>query len=108
MIDTGESVVDAASRELLEETGYVVEGVSRILPAQSWNDPGLSSSNTAFVQVQIDKNQQIVKSNNQDDEDIEICWVELSNLMDFLVEAESKRSLAVDGRLMMFAHGLRF
>ncbi|KAI1738141.1 ADP-ribose pyrophosphatase [Xylaria scruposa] len=106
LVDEGESVQEAAVRELKEETGYVGT-VSEMSPIM-FNDPGMTNTNTAICSVQIDttlpENQNPTPS-LEEDEFIETFTTPLATLY-----AECKRleaeGYAIDARVGTFAQGI--
>ncbi|RWA05323.1 hypothetical protein EKO27_g9771, partial [Xylaria grammica] len=106
LVDEGESVQEAAVRELKEETGFVGT-VSEMSPIM-FNDPGMTNTNTAICSVQIDTTlpeNQDPKPSLEDDEFIETFTTPLATLY-----AECKRleaqGYAIDARVGTFAQGI--
>ncbi|KAI0204152.1 ADP-ribose pyrophosphatase [Astrocystis sublimbata] len=106
LVDEGESVQEAAVRELKEETGYV--GIVSEMSPVMFNDPGMTNTNTAICSVHIDtslpENQNPIQS-LEDDEFIESFTTPLATLY-----AECKRleaeGYAIDARVGTFAQGI--
>jgi 8-oxo-dGTP pyrophosphatase MutT (NUDIX family) len=89
MIDDGESVKDAAERELLEETGYVAERLIKV--GENFSDPtGSKMKYHFFVALNVEK------TNNQeleDEEQIEVFTVKnLKKVGKLLTDSEIKTS----------------
>ncbi|KAI1159320.1 ADP-ribose pyrophosphatase [Nemania serpens] len=106
LVDEGESVQEAAVRELKEETGFVGT-VSEISPVM-FNDPGMTNTNTAICSVQIDTTSpenQDPSPSLEEDEFIETFTTPLATLY-----AECKRleaaGYAIDARVGTFAQGI--
>ncbi|KAK5635736.1 hypothetical protein RRF57_011448 [Xylaria bambusicola] len=107
LVDEGESVQEAAVRELKEETGFVGT-VSEMSPIMFNEDPGMTNTNTAICSVQIDvtlPENQDPKPSLEDDEFIETFTTPLATLY-----AECKRleaeGYAIDARVGTFAQGI--
>ncbi|KAI1190715.1 ADP-ribose pyrophosphatase [Nemania serpens] len=106
LVDEGESVQEAAVRELKEETGFVGT-VSEVSPVM-FNDPGMTNTNTAICSVQIDTTlpeNQDPSPSLEEDEFIETFTTPLATLY-----AECKRleaaGYAIDARVGTFAQGI--
>ncbi|KAI2632813.1 NUDIX domain-containing protein [Xylaria nigripes] len=106
LVDEGETVGEAAVRELKEETGFV--GTVTEMSPIMFNDPGMTNTNTAICSVRIDTTlpeNQDPKPNLEEDEFIETFMTPLATLY-----AECKRleaqGYAIDTRVGAFAQGI--
>jgi ADP-ribose pyrophosphatase len=107
LVDDGETVEEAAIRELREETGYTGRVVD-ISPTIA-NDPGMSTANMQFaiVEVEIKEGDPLPEQHLDEGESIERIVLPLSRLYDRLMEL-SRQGNIVDARLYHWAFGLRF
>ncbi|KAK7914565.1 hypothetical protein PG985_012268 [Apiospora marii] len=106
LVDEGETVEQAAIRELREETGYVAE-VAETTPMM-FNDPGFCNTNLRMMHVIIDMSlpeNQDPKPQLEEDEFIEVFTTPLKDLW-----AECKRleaeGYAIDARVGTLAEGI--
>ncbi|KAI1820458.1 NUDIX domain-containing protein [Xylaria intraflava] len=103
LVDEGETVEEAALRELREETGYVGEVIHGQRPMFFSCD-----STTFMIKMNVDVNREENKNPKpqlEDGEFIECFWVPLSNLHDECRRLEAQ-GFAIDGKLGAFAEGL--
>ncbi|KAI1645872.1 MutT/nudix family protein [Daldinia loculata] len=106
LIDEGETVEEAAIRELKEETGYVAK-VSETSPMM-FNDPGFCNTNLRMVHVTVDMSlpeNQNLQPELEEDEFIEVFLVPLTNLYDECKRLEAE-GYAIDARVGTFAEGI--
>ncbi|TRX88501.1 hypothetical protein FHL15_010616 [Xylaria flabelliformis] len=110
LVDEGETVEEAALRELREETGYVGEVVHERAGQRPmfWSSPASSSSTTFMIQLKVDATKaenQTPKPKLEDGEFIECFWVPFKDLYEECRRLEAK-GFAIDGKLGAFAEGL--
>ncbi|KAI0803900.1 NUDIX domain-containing protein [Xylaria sp. FL0064] len=110
LVDEGETVEEAALRELREETGYVGEVVHERAGQRPmfWSAPASSSSTTFMIQIKVDAEKEENKNPKpqlEDDEFIECFWVPFKDLYEECRRLESQ-GFAIDGKLGAFAEGL--
>ncbi|KAI2639278.1 NUDIX domain-containing protein [Xylaria nigripes] len=115
LVDEGETVEEAALRELSEETGYVGE----IIHEKAGQRPmffscfatlflTLLSSTTFMIKVKIDANKEENKNPKpqlEDGEFINCFWLPLKDLYDECKRLETQ-GFAIDGKVGAFAEGL--
>ncbi|KAI1080579.1 ADP-ribose pyrophosphatase [Whalleya microplaca] len=110
LVDEGETVEQAALRELREETGYIGE----IVPDRGsrrpilFSSPASSSSSTFLIHLKIDPSKEENKDPKpqlEDGEFIECFWVPLSELYNECRKLEAL-GFAIDGKVGTFAEGL--
>ncbi|KAI2604738.1 MutT/nudix family protein [Hypoxylon fragiforme] len=106
LIDEGETVEEAAIRELKEETGYVAKAVET--SPMMFNDPGFCNTNLRMVHVTVDMSlpeNQNLQPELEEDEFIEVFLVPLTNLYDECKRLEAE-GYAIDARVGTFAEGI--
>ncbi|KAI0435643.1 NUDIX domain-containing protein [Xylaria telfairii] len=110
LVDEGETVEDAALRELREETGYIGEVVHE--PAGQrpmfFSSPASSSSTTFMIQLKVDADKeenQNPRPQLEDGEFIECFWVPFKDLYKECRRLETQ-GFAIDGKLGAFSEGL--
>ncbi|KAI1408221.1 MutT/nudix family protein [Hypoxylon sp. FL1857] len=106
LVDEGETVEEAAIRELKEETGYVAKA-SETSPMM-FNDPGFCNTNLRMVHVTVDMSlpeNQNLQPELEEDEFIEVFLVPLANLYDECKRLEAE-GYAIDARVGTFAEGI--
>lgn len=84
LIDSGENPVEAAFRELREETGYCIEDVEefRELPRGLYVSPGYTTENLYFYSAKLKSDSIKPKELSLDHgEDIEVKWVNVKNIV---------------------------
>lgn len=108
LVDEGETVEEAAVRELREETGYTGRLVS--LTPVVGNDPGLTTANMQFavVEVQLNEGDEVPEQHLDSGEFIQRFTVPLSELYNRLLEFSKEERVMVDARLFHFACGMQF
>ena len=108
LVDRGETVEEAALRELKEETGFTgeVEGVTPVL----FGDPGMSNANLRLVHVSVDGdracNRDPIPEPEEGEEITPLLAPAGAALKGYLDQMCSDRGVAVDARLYAFACGL--
>ena len=104
--DAGETAEETARREMLEETGLMVEKVNRVSPILGM-EVGLTNANCKIIycQVQSIKISERPKQQLEDDENITIHFVKLSNIMEKLEEF-AKLGFTIDAKVWTFAFGI--
>lgn len=98
--DSDATILDAAKRELKEETGYSITKVLRESTV-AYSDPGLTDASCVILTCIVDlskKENQNVTPQLEDDEFIEMFEVELSEL-ESEVHKLAKNGYAIDGRV---------
>ncbi|KAJ1977533.1 hypothetical protein H4R34_003543 [Dimargaris verticillata] len=110
LIDPGESIAEAALRELWEETGYhgTVISQSPALPCE----PGLTSSKSCIVHIEIDgdalRNSDPRTHGGEDEWSLQTALLPLDGLLPSLLDLTRHYhpKLVIDSRLYSFAQGL--
>ncbi|KAF2665367.1 hypothetical protein BT63DRAFT_442777 [Microthyrium microscopicum] len=107
LIDPGETIEEAALRELKEEAGLVGR-IVEVSPTIC-SDPGMTTANMQLVVVEAEmaEGEELGKQDLQDSEWIETEIVPMSKLLDRLLEL-SKEGNVVDSKLYHWAYGIRF
>ncbi|KAI0018121.1 NUDIX domain-containing protein [Xylariomycetidae sp. FL0641] len=110
LVDEGETIEQAALRELHEETGYIGEVVLNQAEKHPifFSSPGSSSSCTSLVHLKVDPEKgenRSPKPQLEDGEFIEPFWVPVSELHKE-VQKLAAEGFAIDGKLGAFAEGL--
>lgn len=117
LIDAGETPAQCATRELLEETGYVgtvdtsesqVEGDANAVGWVMFNDPGFCNTNMRIVRVDVDLS--LPENQNplpklEDNEFIETFTLKLRDMWDSLQKMEAE-GYAIDARVGTIAEGI--
>lgn len=106
LIEEGESVLESAKRELLEETGYTIASVLEEGFAAE-NSAGMIGELTTPIVALVDENVPQQQQALDDSEHIELLEVPLDKLYDFLNEANANGDV-VNGKLLTFTFGLKF
>ena len=108
LVDKGETVDEAALRELKEETGYSGKLIS--LTPVIGNDPGLTTANMQFavVEVQLNEGDEVPEQRLDSGEFIQRFTLPLNELYNRLLEFSKEERVMVDSRLFHFACGMQF
>ncbi|KAI1263509.1 NUDIX domain-containing protein [Xylariaceae sp. FL1019] len=109
LVDEGETVEEAALRELREETGCIGEIVQEPGPRPMfWSSPASSSSTTYMIKIKVEPDREENKNPKaqlEDGEFIECFWVAFKDLHAECRKLEAQ-GYAIDGKLGAFAEGL--
>ena len=102
LIDKGEDPLQAAKRELREETGYTGEVVRLVAPV--FNTPGMSGEAVycAYMELPAGQNPQL---DLQDSEDIEVICLKRGDIGNFVRE-ELEAGSRFDSKIYMYLAGL--
>ena len=110
LIDHGETVEQAAGRELKEETGYTFNRVVAITPTLFY-EPGLTNSDAKVIHVEVDgdapENKEPKPALESDEWSLKTVLLPTHNLYDYLAQLNKERGIAIDGKLYSFAYGLQ-
>lgn len=107
LIDANETIEEAATRELQEETGYVGKIVSKT--PIIFNDPGFSNTNLSLLTVEVDMSlpENInPQSKLEENEFIECFNVPLKDFAQKMVELDSQ-GYKLDARIQNVAEGIK-
>lgn len=102
LVDPGESITSAATRELQEETGYYGDVVNVGPPIYS--SPGLTDEFVSMVTINV-KGQS--ETRHEADENIEVLTLPLPTLIDELKRLQAE-GVVIDAKLWSFAQGLNW
>jgi ADP-ribose pyrophosphatase len=89
LIDEGEDIVGAASRELFEETGLKIKSILRVSPFV-YNSAGLSDEAISMVYAECEGD--ISKVGHEDSEDIEVFLMNQNEVIKLLEDNTKKFS----------------
>jgi len=96
MIDEGESIEEAATRELFEETGLRGKNFEVVLKP-SYSSVGISDESTAVVKMVVEG--EISLENIEDNEDIEVFKLKFDKIGDFVKD----NNFSIKGALILLA-----
>jgi ADP-ribose pyrophosphatase len=94
IIDQGESIEEAAKRELFEETGLKCKEY-QVLLKPSYSSVGMSDETTAVVKMIVEG--EISIENNEENEDIEVFKLNIDKIGDFV----SSNNFSIKGALIL-------
>jgi ADP-ribose pyrophosphatase len=98
-IDSGESQLKAARREMLEETGYSARIWKRVL--RFWASPGFVAETMSLY---LARDLQIGKAHPEDDEVIDISLVPLRRAVSMVMKGEIQDAKTIAGILWLDQH----
>lgn len=96
MIDEGESIEEAAIRELFEETGLRCKSYELVLKP-SYSSVGISDESTAVVKMVVEGDISI--ENIEDNEDIDVFKIKFNKIGDFV----KVNNVSIKGALILLA-----
>ncbi|DAZ97347.1 TPA: hypothetical protein N0F65_010781 [Lagenidium giganteum] len=109
LIDPDETPEQAATRELLEETGYHATRVLHIGPPMV-NDQGITNGRCRLILMEVEadaqRNEGVRKQRLEADEMIQVVHAPLRGLIPWLMERKQSEGDALDARLYSYALGL--
>lgn len=105
LIDTGESVYEAATRELFEETGLGVVRFHGVVP-QVFSTSGMTDESVSLVFC--DAIGKVTNQNLQDDEDINVLLLSREETKALLLSKDAKIGGKAWGILFSWANGIEF
>lgn len=100
LINKGETPIDAAMRELKEETGFTGQGFS--LSPMLYTSPGLSNEFGYIVGVIADSTE-TGETHFDESEFIQYLWVPYRQIWNFLFEQQKIKGDAIDNKIYMLA-----
>lgn len=96
IVDKGETIEEAARRELFEETGLQCKSYELYLKP-SYTSVGISDETTAVVKMIVEG--EISTENLEDDEDIEVFKIKINEVKEFV----NKNNVSIKGALMLLS-----
>ena len=94
MVDLGETIEEAARRELFEETGLRAKSYE-VLLKPSYTSVGISDETTAVVKMVVEG--KITNENEEDDEDIEVFKLKIKDAKEFV----KNNNVSIKGALVL-------
>lgn len=94
MVDSGETIEEAARRELFEETGLRAKSYE-VLLKPSYTSVGISDETTAVVKMVVEG--EITNENEEDDEDIEVFKLKIKDAKEFV----KNNNVSIKGALVL-------
>ena len=94
-IDDGETAIASAKREVLEEIGYQINDLEKIITY--FPSPGGCSEQITIFYIQVDSSQQITKEGGKasEKEDIELVRIEKQTAKKMLLEGAFNNSISI-------------
>lgn len=94
MVDSGETIEEAARRELFEETGLRAKSYE-VLLKPSYTSVGISDETTAVVKMVVEG--EITNENEEDNEDIEVFKLKIKDAKEFV----KNNNVSIKGALVL-------
>lgn len=107
LVDDGESVEQAARRELLEETGFTISRVIKTTDSLFY-EPGLSNSSMRLVYAHVNSSpaDAAMPHRESDEWSLQTVVLPVERLYERLEQLHHTHGIAIDAKLYTFAYGL--